>query len=147
MQAYYEAIGLTRGPGGSRFYVPMPMYHGTAAHAVMMSLSCGATLCIGKKFSASRFWPEVRASRATAFVYVGETARYLLAAPPSPRDKEHNVSVAWGNGMRPDVFEKFMDRFGIEMVSEFFNSSEGIFGMVNYSCRGMSCSFVSHIAS
>lgn len=66
---------------------------------------------------------------------MGETARYLLAAPPSPLDRDHQVRCMYGNGLRPDVWLKFRERFGVPEVVEFFNSSEGVFGLVIY-CRG-----------
>lgn len=53
-----------------------------------------------------------------------EIARYLLAVPPSPKDKEHKVRMAYGNGMRPDVWQKFRERYGVRVISEFFASSE-----------------------
>ena len=93
----------------------------------------GLTLCIGKKFSTSRFWDEARDSRATWFTYVGETARYLLAAPPSPRDKDNCIRGMFGNGLRPDVWFKFCERFGVSEVVEFFNSTEGVFALENWS--------------
>jgi len=37
--------------------------------------------------------------------------------------------------MRPDVWGRFVDRFGIRTVAEFFNSTEGVFGLINV-CRG-----------
>jgi acyl-CoA synthetase (AMP-forming)/AMP-acid ligase II len=40
-----------------------------------------------------------------------------------------------GNGLRPDVWTRFRDRFGIVEVVEFFNSSEGVFTLANI-CRG-----------
>ena len=99
----------------------------------MANMMIGVTLCVGRKFSVSNFWADVRDSRADWFTYVGETARYLLAAPPSPLDKEHKVRGMYGNGLRPDVWLKFRDRFGVPEVCEFFNSSEGVFGLSNYS--------------
>jgi acyl-CoA synthetase (AMP-forming)/AMP-acid ligase II len=111
------------------------MYHGTTAMVAFQQMLAGITLCIGRKFSTSKFWGEVRDSHATRFTYVGETARYLLAAPPSPLDKDHNVRSMYGNGLRPDVWIKFRDRFGITEVTEFFNSTEGVFGLVN-DCQG-----------
>jgi len=93
----------------------------------------GITLCIGKKFSTTKFWEDVRDSRATWITYVGETARYLLAAPPSPLDKAHNVRAMYGNGLRPDVWFKFRDRFGVAEVAEFFASTEGVFALLIYS--------------
>jgi len=118
-----------------RWYDCMPMYHGTGGVQAAAMMMMGITLCIGKRFSSSKFWGEVRDSRATWITYVGETARYLLAASPSPLDKAHNVRAMWGNGLRPDVWIKFRERFGVPEVGEFFNSSEGVFGLFNY-CRG-----------
>jgi acyl-CoA synthetase (AMP-forming)/AMP-acid ligase II len=84
-----------------RMYTCMPLYHG-AAHGLCVtpSLHAGSTVVLGRKFSHKSFWPEVRASKANFLQYVGELCRYLLNAPPHPLDRENNVQVAWGNGMR-----------------------------------------------
>jgi acyl-CoA synthetase (AMP-forming)/AMP-acid ligase II len=113
----------------------MPMYHGTGGVQAVSTMMSGVTLCIGKRFSTSKFWGEVRDSRSTWITYVGETARYLLAAPPSPLDKAHFVRGMYGNGLRPDVWLKFRERFGVPEVLEFFSSSEGVFGTAVH-CRG-----------
>jgi acyl-CoA synthetase (AMP-forming)/AMP-acid ligase II len=118
-----------------RWYDCMPFYHGTGGSAAVSMMMTGVTLCIGKKFSVSKFWSDCCDSRATCITYVGETARYLLAAPPSPLDKAHRVRLMFGNGLRPDVWLKFRERFGVPEVAEFFNSSEGVFALLNY-CRG-----------
>ncbi|KAI1088988.1 fatty acid transporter [Rostrohypoxylon terebratum] len=114
-----------------RYYDCMPLYHGTGGISGMTQILTGQTLCVAPKFSVSGFWDDIRESRATWFVYVGETLRYLLAAPPSPRDKDHSVHSIYGNGLRPDVWKAFRDRFGIEMIHEFFNSTEGIMPLNN----------------
>ncbi|GAA5999278.1 long-chain fatty acid transporter FAT1 [Rhodotorula paludigena] len=121
----------------SRIYTPMPLYHSTAAIlAVCVGWNAGATVVIGRKFSATRFWRDVRESRANAIQYVGEVLRYLLATPPSEMDKKHEVRLAYGNGCRPDVrplvWEKFRERFGVRVISEFFASSEGNGSLFNY---------------
>jgi acyl-CoA synthetase (AMP-forming)/AMP-acid ligase II len=122
--------------------IGMPIYHGTGGTVAFGCMLGGTTLCLGKKFSTSKFWDDVRDSRATAMVYVGETARYLLSVPESPRDKENDIRIAFGNGLRPDVWKKFQDRFGIETIAEFFNSTEGVFGLLNL-CRGVFSSQIS----
>ena len=110
----------------------MPLYHSTALFlAVFASWHAGSTVAIGRKFSATKFWDEVRAANATVVQYVGEVCRYLLAVPPSKNDKNHRVRMACalhayvyrltpsdGNGMRPDVWEKFRERFGVRTISE-----------------------------
>lgn len=113
----------------------MPLYHGTGGVSALTNLLGGVSLAIGKSFSTRNFWSDVRDSGSTAFVYVGETARYLLAAPPSPLDKQHKVRLMYGNGLRPDVWERFRSRFGVEEVAEFFSSTEGVFSTINW-CRG-----------
>jgi hypothetical protein len=54
-------------------------------------------------------------SRERAAVVVEETkdtfcaieeARYLLAPPPSPLDRNHKVRCMYGNGLRPDIWER-----------------------------------------
>ncbi|KAF2116557.1 hypothetical protein BDV96DRAFT_28627 [Lophiotrema nucula] len=139
-----KELGLKPGPNGDRWYTCMPLYHGTGLTTAITCMLSGITLCIGKKFSTSRFWSDIRDSRSTAFVYVGETARYLLANPPSENDRKHNVRVMFGNGMRPDVWHRFVDRFGIETVAEFFNSTEGVLSLINISRGPFSATSVGH---
>jgi acyl-CoA synthetase (AMP-forming)/AMP-acid ligase II len=119
-------------PGRGRWYNCMPLYHGTGAIMIMICLISGIPVAVGRKFSVSHFWTEIQDSQSTAFVYVGETARYLLAAPPSPRDRDHKVRVMYGNGLRADVWDKFRERFGVPEVVEFFSSTEGMLALINH---------------
>ncbi|KAL6721840.1 hypothetical protein ACLMJK_000945 [Lecanora helva] len=118
-----------KGPGGDRWYICMPMYHGTGGIHTMTSLMAGVSVAIGKGFSVRNFWRDVHDSQATFFIYVGETARYLLAAPPSPFERDHKIRCMWGNGLRPDVWNRFRERFNVPEVAEFFNSSEGMLSL------------------
>lgn len=83
-------------------------------------------LCLARKFSASRFFKDVAGSRATRMLYVGELCRYLVNSPPSPYDNAHDCRTAYGNGMRPEVWQKFQERFGIPEIREFYRSTEGV---------------------
>lgn len=110
-----------------RVYSPLPLFHGTAFFSGLCSaIGNGGTLCLGRKFSASRFWKEVHDSGATRILYIGELCRYLLATPPSPYDQDHKCIVASGNGLRGEIWEKFRKRFNIPEVREFYRSTEGV---------------------
>ena len=112
----------------------MPLYHSSASVlGVCAVVRAGSTICISSKFSHKTFWPEVRSSKATIIHYVGETCRYLLSAPPSVLDKAHSVRAAFGNGLRPDVWEPFKERFGIRTIFEFYAATEAPGGMWNRS--------------
>ncbi|KAK3352160.1 hypothetical protein B0H65DRAFT_547133 [Neurospora tetraspora] len=127
-------------------YTCMPLYHSSASClGVCAALFRGATVAIGRKFSTKTFWEDVRASNATIIQYVGETCRYLTVAEPEidPEtgrnlDKEHKVRAACGNGLRPDVWEKFKGRFGIDTILEFYASTEGPMGTWNRSRNSFS---------
>ncbi|KAI0455697.1 fatty-acyl-CoA synthase [Xylaria acuta] len=112
---------------GQRMYTCLPLYH--ASGLVLCTLPClftGAAVVLGRKFSHATFWQDVHRSKATHIQYVGELCRYLVNAPPSPLDRSHNVRMAWGNGMRSDVWERFRERFGIECINELYGASDGI---------------------
>jgi fatty-acyl-CoA synthase len=94
-------------------------------------LNGGATLAVGKSFSASRFWDDIIRYDATAFVYIGEICAYLLNQPPKPTDRQHHVRVIAGNGLRPAIWDEFTQRFGIERVCEFYAASEGNTAFLN----------------
>ncbi|KAL1970232.1 hypothetical protein VTN77DRAFT_5392 [Rasamsonia byssochlamydoides] len=141
MARFYQTIFIRRGcpldtntaiTNNDRWYNCMPLYHGTGGILTMICLVTGVPIAIGRRFSVRNFWHDIRDSNSTWFVYVGETVRYLLNAPPSPQDRDHRVRGIYGNGLRPDVWDKFRERFGVPEVMEFFNSTEGMFGMINH---------------
>ena len=62
-----------------RIYTVLPLYHSAGGLCgVGMMMCAGASMVLRRKFSASRFWDEVRASRCTVVQYIGELCRYLL---------------------------------------------------------------------
>jgi fatty-acyl-CoA synthase len=129
--AGFGGLGL-RLKGSDTLYSCLPLYHNNALTVAVSSvLNSGATLALGKSFSASKFWDEVIASDATAFIYIGEICRYLLNQPPKPTDRKHKVRLIAGNGLRPEIWNEFTKRFGIERVCEFYASSEGNTAFIN----------------
>ncbi|KAL2857489.1 hypothetical protein BJX68DRAFT_177665 [Aspergillus pseudodeflectus] len=110
-----------------RTYCSLPLFHGTAYFTgLCYSVGNAGTLCIRRKFSASKFWKDVHDSRATRILYIGELCRYLLASSPSPYDQDHSCIVAAGNGLRGDIWESFRNRFNVPEIREFYRSTEGI---------------------
>ncbi|MQA60565.1 MAG: long-chain-acyl-CoA synthetase [Actinophytocola sp.] len=113
-------------------YCCLPLYHNNALTVSLSSvLASGATLAIGRSFSASRFWDDVARTRSTAFCYIGELCRYLLNQPVREAEKHNKVRVVVGNGLRPELWHEFTERFGIERVAEFYGASECNLAFVN----------------
>ncbi|WP_067688264.1 long-chain-acyl-CoA synthetase [Nocardia jejuensis] len=118
--------------GNDTLYCCLPLYHNNALTVALSSvIAGGATFALGRKFSASRFWDEAISTQATAFVYIGELCRYLLNQPARRGDRTHSVRLAVGNGMRPEIWDEFQQRFGIKRIVEFYGASEGNVAFIN----------------
>jgi fatty-acyl-CoA synthase len=129
--AAFGGLGL-RLKGSDTLYSCLPLYHNNALTVAMGSvMNSGATLALGKSFSASKFWDDVIAHQATAFIYIGEVCRYLLNQPAKPTDRGHKVRLIAGNGLRPEIWDEFTSRFGIARVCEFYAASEGNTAFIN----------------
>jgi fatty-acyl-CoA synthase len=111
----------------------LPLYHSTGGLVgVGPALLNGGKLVLRKRFSASTFWPDVKASGATLFVYIGELCRYLVNCPENPDERSHKLRLAFGNGLRPDVWSDFQKRFAIPDILEFYGSTEGNVSVFNF---------------
>jgi len=129
--AIFGGLGL-RLTSDDTLYSCLPLYHNNALTVAVSSvLNAGATLALGEKFSASKFWDEVIAYEATSFVYIGELCRYLLNQPEKSTDRAHKVRVVAGNGLRPEIWDEFTGRFGIDRVCEFYSASEANTAFIN----------------
>jgi fatty-acyl-CoA synthase len=126
------AGGLGTGPK-DRIYCPLPLYHATGGIcAVGMALTSGGAVIVKRKFSASEFWEDCRKFHATIFQYIGEMCRYLLNAPVGPHERDHTIRAISGNGLRPEIWARFQERFAIPRIVEFYGATEGNVSMLNY---------------
>lgn len=115
-----------------RIYIPLPFYHSTALNiGWSLAMNAGCAVVIARKFSASRYWDDVRRYGVTILLYVGEICRYLMNAPPRPDDADNPAVKMVGSGMRPDIWHDFKRRFGIREVYEFYGASDGNMTFVN----------------
>ncbi|MFD8250405.1 long-chain-acyl-CoA synthetase [Nocardia sp. NPDC059691] len=118
--------------GNDTLYCCLPLYHNNALTVALSAvLAAGGTFALGRSFSASRFWDEVVREQATAFIYIGELCRYLINQPAEPTDRQHLIRLAVGNGLRPELWDEFKSRFGIERIVEFYGASEANIAFVN----------------
>ncbi len=115
-----------------RVYNCLPLYHGTGLMiGLVAAFHVGASTVIRRRLSVSKFWQDVRKYNCTSFVYIGEFIRYLMSAPPSENDRDNPIRSIVGNGLRPDIWKEFKQRFDIERIGEFYGASEGNGGFAN----------------
>ncbi len=136
-RTYMRAFaGATASTDKDRLYCVLPLYHSTGGLVGVGSvLLNGGSVILRRKFSATGFWPDVAESGATTFVYIGELCRYLVNCPPNEMEQAHKLRLAFGNGLRPDVWPEFKDRFAIPQILEFYGSTEGNVSLFNFDGR------------
>ena len=111
---------------GDVLYCPFPLFHVDAATlTVSAALAVRATAALGPRFSASGFWDEIRAVRATVFNFMGATLTMVWKRPPTPADRDHRVRLAWGVPM-PEWQAGFEARFGIPLRQVYGLTDAGI---------------------
>jgi len=106
-------------------YASMPLFHtNSLMSGLAPALVSGASLSMARRFSASRFLPDVRHYGATWFNYTGKLLTYLLATPARADDADNPLRVAFGNEGSPQVVEAAAARFGVRII-DVFGSTEG----------------------
>jgi fatty-acyl-CoA synthase len=109
-----------------RIYDCLPLYHTVGGIvAIGAALVSGGSVFIRERFSARQFWDDIVDHDCTIFQYIGELCRYLVTAPPHPKEKRHKLRLCCGNGLRPDIWEDFRRRFAIRHIREFYAATEG----------------------
>ncbi|MFO6453045.1 MULTISPECIES: AMP-binding protein [unclassified Aeromicrobium] len=111
------AMGTT---STDRLYTCLPLFHGGALFAVALhAIYAGGAVCVSERFSASRFWDEIRAYRATFFFALGSVLPVLLNQPPSDRDRDHQVTRIFAAPAPADVLYRFEARFGVHIIEGY----------------------------
>ncbi|MGP0032774.1 MAG: AMP-binding protein [Acidimicrobiales bacterium] len=108
-------------------YLSMPLFHSNGLMAGWCpALMAGSTFALPSsgRFSASGFLPDIRATGATYFNYVGKPLAYVLATPARPDDADNSLRRAFGNEGSADDVVRFAERFGLA-VTDGYGSTEG----------------------
>jgi fatty-acyl-CoA synthase len=135
LQWSYWFAGMIDTTAQDRMFNCLPLYHSVGGVvATFAPLLNGGAVVIRPRFSASDFWRDLRAQRCTLFQYIGELCRYLVNSPQQAAETDHNLRMACGNGLRPEVWRVFQERFRIPRILEYYASTEGNFSL--YNCEG-----------
>jgi fatty-acyl-CoA synthase len=132
MQWSHWFAGIMEVGADDRMYNCLPMYHSVGGvQAPGAVLVAGGSVVLREKFSASQFWNDVVRWDCTLFQYIGELCRYLLHTGASERETEHRIRLACGNGLAPEIWDAFKERFGIPRILEFYAATEGNISLFN----------------
>ena len=127
-----------------RIYLCLPLYHATGLLlGAGAAFASGASMFVRRKFSASNFMKEIREHNCSHMIYIGELCRYLTNIPEQADDAQNPLHSIMGNGMRPDIWMNFKQRYGIKRVCEFYGASEGNVSFANLMNKDMTVGMTS----
>ncbi len=107
------------------FYTSLPLFHANAAIiSVWGAFGLGTKLALSPRFSASKFWDEIRRYGATQFNALGAMMPIIFKQPIRPDDADNPVRLVLSAACPKDIWEAFEERFGVEIV-EFYGTVEG----------------------
>lgn len=113
-----------RTTANDRIYNVYPMFNASGqCEAIMAAMAVGASVYTAPRFSASRFWDDIREHGCTEFVYMGGILSILAKADPSPADADNPIRAAYGIPTPPALHRDFEERFGLRLV-ELYGSTE-----------------------
>jgi carnitine-CoA ligase len=115
LEALIAEAGIRR---GETMYTPLPLYHGNAlVVSALGSMVAGGRLALGERFSASRFWDEIRRYEAVEFNALGGIIPILLKQPVRADDADNPVRVVLSAGAPSDErWDEFQRRFGVRLI-------------------------------
>jgi crotonobetaine/carnitine-CoA ligase len=111
-----RALGIR---DGDVLFTTLPLFHTNALNAFYQAVLNGCTYVLEPKFSASGFWATARRHNATVGYLLGAMASMLLVQPGSADDSAHQLRVALGGGVPPQIHRPFIARFGVPLVDGY----------------------------
>ena len=112
---------------GDRMLTTMPACHSNFQLAALTPvLTARATLIVVEKYSASRFWSQVREYRATLAQCVAMMLRTLMLQPTDPDERKHSLrDMLYFLPVSAREKEAFEERFDVRILNTY-GSTESI---------------------
>jgi crotonobetaine/carnitine-CoA ligase len=115
------------------YYTAFALCHGNALlTTTTMTMGIQGTMAMARKFSASRFWDDIRRYRATVFNTIGSIIPILMKQPERPEDGQNQVRYVASAGCPPEMWASFEKRFGVQLYEAYGAVDGGGKGVFNF---------------
>lgn len=113
-------------------YTCLPLFHANALFLTSLrALVIGRPMVLSRRFSASRFWDEIRKYGATTFNGLGAMIPILMKQPERPNDKDNPIRVVFSAACPASVWAEFEERFGVRIVEGYAAVDGGGYSVIN----------------
>lgn len=105
----------------------LPLFHGNALlESVLSAALSRGRVVVANRFSASRYWEQIRTSGATTTNMLSAMVPILLAAPPSATEREHELRHALVIPAPPEAEAALRERTGINVIEAYGLADAGM---------------------
>jgi crotonobetaine/carnitine-CoA ligase len=102
------------------FYCYLPYFHGlTQLMCALPALLAGGSIAMSERFSASRFWDDVRKYGVTTTQAVYAIPSMLMKQPERPNDADNPMRFMYCSGIEPEIAAAFRKRFNLVVLNQY----------------------------
>jgi crotonobetaine/carnitine-CoA ligase len=95
-------------------YTCLPLFHANALIlTVIRALGVGAKVGLCRRFSASRFWDDIRKYKATSFNALGAMIPILMKQPERDNDTDNAIRLVMSAACPAHLWKEFEKRYGV----------------------------------
>ncbi len=103
----------------------LPLYHANIRiFTILVALINETAFAMSERYSARKFWDEIRKYNATAFCFLGGMSTFILNQPPRDDDADNPVRHIWGGPVSVDAARALEERFKAKVYCGFFGMTE-----------------------
>ena len=115
------------------YYTCLPLFHANALLlTVTMAMAGRAAAAMSEKFSASKFWDEVRETKTTVFNSIGAMIPILMKQPEKANDRDNKVRYCMSAACPTAMWRPFEQRFGTVIYEGYGAVDGGGFIVINF---------------
>ncbi|MBW2244353.1 MAG: AMP-binding protein [Deltaproteobacteria bacterium] len=114
------------------FYTCLPLFHANALFlSSVRALVLGRPLALSRRFSASRFWDEIRRYGVTSFNALGAMIPILMKQPERESDTDNKVRIVFSAACPASVWAEFEKRHGLFLIEAYAAVDGAGFAVIN----------------
>ena len=115
-----------------RFLLWESLSHIGGIEILLLCLMKGSSFVLLKKFSAKKFWKQIRENKITKLHYLGGILDILIKQRTKDTDSKHHVELAFGAGARKETYYTFKKRFNIPLREVYGMTEASSFTTINF---------------
>ena len=101
-------------------YTCLPLFHGNAIwYTCYAALWADAAIALSPRFSASRFWDEIRDSGATQFNTLGAMTNIIWKLPPGPHEQDTALRQCMAVPVPKEIYDELQARYHVTLTSVY----------------------------